>query len=48
SVLYDVSIDYLLGNDSTTDKAPSEVDIADPKNDTIMTFEGRPIPPEDL
>ncbi|MFB5176369.1 helix-turn-helix transcriptional regulator [Latilactobacillus sakei] len=43
-----VSIDYLLGNTdnpSATTK-PKEVDIED-KN-IIMTYEGKPIPPEDL
>lgn len=43
-----ISVDYLLGktdNPSTTTK-PKEVDIED-KN-VIMTYEGKPIPPEDL
>ncbi|BDZ30589.1 helix-turn-helix transcriptional regulator [Lactiplantibacillus sp. WILCCON 0030] len=43
-----VSTDYLLGK--TSEKAvsnkPKKVDIED--DDVIMTFEGRPIPPEDL
>lgn len=41
---FDVSLDYLLGN---TEK-PQHVDLADSKNETIMTFEGKPIPPQDL
>lgn len=43
-----VSVDYLLGKTdekSTADK-PKEVDIED--NDVIMTYQGRPIPEEDL
>ncbi|KRK47579.1 helix-turn-helix domain-containing protein [Secundilactobacillus kimchicus] len=44
-----VSVDYLLGK--TDDPSPKtekpHVDLAD-DNDFIMTFEGRPIPPEDL
>ncbi|MBU7461513.1 MULTISPECIES: helix-turn-helix domain-containing protein [Lactiplantibacillus] len=43
-----VSVDYLLGktDDNSTSKKPKHVDIAD--DDVIMTFEGKPIPPEDL
>ncbi|APX73142.1 helix-turn-helix domain-containing protein [Companilactobacillus allii] len=40
-----VSVEYLTGETSTTSK-PTKVDIDD--DDVIMTFEGRPIPPEDL
>lgn len=43
-----VSTDYLLGktdNPSATTK-PKEVDIED--ENVIMTYEGKPIPPEDL
>ncbi|WP_353726302.1 helix-turn-helix transcriptional regulator [Lactiplantibacillus plantarum] len=43
-----VSVDYLLGktDDNYTSMKPKQVDIAD--DDVIMTFEGKPIPPEDL
>ena len=47
---YGVSVDYLLGN--TQDPRPNkkdvklQVDVAD--DDVIMTFEGKPIPPEDV
>jgi transcriptional regulator with XRE-family HTH domain len=46
-----VSVDYLLGNTDVPmpmddDDEPKRVDIDD--DDVIMTFEGRPIPPEDL
>lgn len=43
-----VSVDYLLGktDDGSTSRKPKHVDIAD--DDVIMTFEGKPIPPEDL
>ncbi|KZD98477.1 helix-turn-helix domain-containing protein [Lactiplantibacillus plantarum] len=43
-----VSVDYLLGktDDNSTSMKPKQVDIAD--DDVIMTFEGKPIPPEDL
>lgn len=43
-----VSVDYLLGktDDISTSMKPKQVDIAD--DDVIMTFEGKPIPPEDL
>lgn len=41
-----VTVDYLLGKNSDTMKKPSQVDIAD--DDVIMTYEGRPIPKEDL
>jgi hypothetical protein len=37
----------LLGVTDVRSK-PEQIDISDSKNDTIMTFEGRPIPPEDL
>ncbi|WP_308903090.1 helix-turn-helix domain-containing protein [Latilactobacillus curvatus] len=43
-----VSTDYLLGktdNPSVSNK-PKEVDIED--ENVIMTYEGKPIPPEDL
>lgn len=43
---FDVSVDYLLGrdtNDDMTDK--KSVDLND--DDTIMTFEGKPIQEED-
>ena len=40
-----VSVDYLLGNTDNPSKKKS-VDLND--DDVIMTFEGRPIPPEDL
>ncbi|MDT6953534.1 helix-turn-helix domain-containing protein [Companilactobacillus alimentarius] len=45
-----VSVDYLLGKTDDPEPAqknkPTEVDIND--DDVIMTFEGRPIPPEDI
>lgn len=45
-----VSVDYLLGKTDDPEPSkknkPTEVDISD--NDVIMTFEGRPIPPEDI
>lgn len=45
--LYDVSIDYLLGNtDLPTEDGKKVVDIED--TGVIMTYEGKPIPPEDL
>lgn len=40
-----VSVDYLLGNTDNPSKKKS-VDLND--DDVIMTFEGKPIPPEDL
>lgn len=40
-----VTVEYLTGETSDTDKK-KQVDLAD--NDVIMTFEGRPIPPEDI
>ncbi|WP_125764492.1 helix-turn-helix domain-containing protein [Companilactobacillus hulinensis] len=45
---FNVSTDYLLGRTNVknvADKKP-EADLAD--DDVIMTFEGRPIPPEDI
>lgn len=42
-----VSVDYLLGKtDATSSTTPKIIDIED-KN-VIMTYEGKPIPPEDL
>ena len=45
-----VSVDYLLGKtddpEPNRNSKPAKVDLAD--NDVIMTFEGRPIPPEDI
>ncbi|MCF6161977.1 MAG: helix-turn-helix domain-containing protein [Furfurilactobacillus sp.] len=44
-----VSVDYLLGKSTALQTKPDtkkSVDIAD--DDVIMTYEGRPIPPEDL
>lgn len=44
---FDVSVDYLLGRSNERTLAKSNVvDLAD-KN-VIMSFEGRPIPPEDI
>ena len=44
-----VSVDYLLGKTDDPEPSkknkPTEVDLDD---DVIMTFEGRPIPPEDI
>lgn len=42
--LFNVSVDYLLGN--TQDRKPKKVDIDD--DDVIMTYQGKPIPDEDL
>ena len=42
----DVSVDYLLGNTETKTSKSQEVDLDD--DNVIMTFEGKPIPPEDL
>ncbi|MBS0952408.1 helix-turn-helix transcriptional regulator [Lactiplantibacillus plantarum] len=39
-----VSVDYLLGK--TTSMKPKQVDITD--DDYIMTYQGKPIPPEDM
>ncbi|WIE01501.1 helix-turn-helix transcriptional regulator [Latilactobacillus curvatus] len=46
--LYEVSTDYLLGKTNTRDKAGAikEAEIND--DQVIMTFDGKPIPPEDL
>lgn len=43
-----VSVDYLLGNtnDNSTSVEPKKVDLAD--DDYIMTYQGKPIPPEDM
>ncbi|WNW16693.1 helix-turn-helix domain-containing protein [Lactiplantibacillus plantarum] len=43
-----VSVDYLLGNtnDNSTATKPKQVDITD--DDYIMTYQGKPIPPEDM
>ncbi|WP_072566884.1 helix-turn-helix domain-containing protein [Lactiplantibacillus plantarum] len=43
-----VSVDYLLGNtnDTSTSTEPKKVDLAD--DDYIMTYQGKPIPPEDM
>lgn len=44
---YDVSVDFLLGRTNQRKAgSTSAVDLAD-KN-VIMSFEGRPIPPEDI
>lgn len=44
SKIFDVSADYLLGNESeSTEKT---ADLAD--HETIFTYEGKEIPPEDL
>lgn len=46
--LYEVSTDYLLGKTNIKDKTGSikEAEIND--DQVIMTFDGKPIPPEDL
>ncbi|KZU36391.1 XRE family transcriptional regulator [Lactiplantibacillus plantarum] len=43
-----VSVDYLLGktDDNSTSMKPKQVDITD--DDYIMTYQGKPIPPEDM
>lgn len=44
---FNVSVDFLLGRtEQNKAGSPSAVDLAD-KN-VIMSFEGRPIPPEDI
>lgn len=44
---FNVSTDYLLGRDaSPKDKGANVVDLS--KDDVILTYEGKPIPPEDL
>lgn len=44
---FNVSTDYLLGRDaSPKDKGANVVDLKD--DDVILTYEGKPIPPEDL
>ena len=43
-----VSVDYLLGktDDNSTSMKPKQVDIT--VDDYIMTYQGKPIPPEDM
>lgn len=43
-----VSVDYLLGktDDNSTSMKLKQVDITD--DDYIMTYQGKPIPPEDM
>lgn len=43
-----VSVDYLLDNtnDNSTSVEPKKVDLAD--DNYIMTYQGKPIPPEDM
>lgn len=41
-----VSVDYLLGKDEHKKAAKKTADLAD--EDTVFTYEGRQIPPEDL
>ena len=43
--LFNVSTDYLLGRDTKEDDLKT-ADLAD--DDTIFTFEGKPIPEQDL
>lgn len=44
---FNVSTDYLLGRDaSPKDKGANVVDLKN--DDVILTYEGKPIPPEDL
>lgn len=43
---FGVSIDYLMGKSDNIKRG--KVDLADPKNESIMTFEGRAIPAQDL
>lgn len=47
---FNVSTDYLLGRDASPskgkDKGANVVDLKD--DDVILTYEGKPIPPEDL
>lgn len=44
SKIFDVSADYLLGNENKSSEKTA--DLAD--KDTVFTYEGRQIPPEDL
>lgn len=49
--LYDVSVDYLIGNTNTKNSTNNikEIDIDDfVKENGVLTFEGRHIPQEDL
>ena len=47
---FNVSTDYLLGRDASPskgkDKGANVVDLSN--DDVILTYEGKPIPPEDL
>ena len=44
SKIFNVSADYLLGNENESSKKTA--DLSD--NETIFTYEGKEIPPEDL
>lgn len=47
---FNVSTDYLLGRDASPSKGKDKgANVVDLKNDdVILTYEGKPIPPEDL
>ncbi|TYA97350.1 helix-turn-helix transcriptional regulator [Lactobacillus sp. SL9-6] len=43
---FGVTVDYLLGNDKSSNSSSKSVDLND--DDAFLTFEGKPIPEEDL
>lgn len=43
---FGVTVDYLLGNDKSSSSSSKSVDLND--DDAFLTFEGKPIPEEDL
>lgn len=43
---YEVSTDYLMGVTNNRQPQSKTIDLSD--DDVIMSFEGRPIPPEDM
>lgn len=48
--LFDISTDYLLGNNpiKSTQENNKTKNIELTDNDVVITYEGRPIPPDDL
>lgn len=43
---FGVTVDYLLGNEKSSSSSSKSVDLND--DDAFLTFEGKPIPEEDL
>jgi len=43
---FGVTVDYLLGNDNNSNVSSKSVDLND--DDAFLTFEGKPIPEEDM